>query len=266
MSRSRIRHGAPIAQLLAVEGHDRPRRPSRTRVPRRRRPSLLQGQEVVTDDHVLGGHGDRTAVGRLQDVVRRQHQDAGLGLRLRAQRQVHGHLVAVEVGVERGADQRVDLDGLALDQLRLERLDAQAVQGRCAVQQHRVLGDDLFEHVPDHRTLALDHPLGALDVLRQVQVVEPLHHERLEQLQRHRLGQAALVQLELRADHDDRAAGVVDALAEQVLAEPALLALQHVRDRLQRTVARAGDRTATTTVVEQASRRPPAASASRCSR
>ena len=77
------------------------------------------------------------------------------------QRQVHGHLVAVEVGVERRADERVDLDGLALDQLRLEGLDAQAVQRRCAVQQHRVLGDDLLEHVPDDRAGALDHALGA---------------------------------------------------------------------------------------------------------
>ena len=89
----------------------------------------LHGQEVRADDHVLGGHGHRTAVGRLQDVVGRQHQDPGLGLRLRAQRQVHGHLVTVEVGVERRTDQRVDLDGLALDQLRLESLDAQAGAG-----------------------------------------------------------------------------------------------------------------------------------------
>src|SRR6476469_5347577 len=78
-------------------------------------------------------------VGRAQDVVARQHEDAGLGLRLGRQGQVHGHLVAVEVRVERGADQRVDLDGLALDQLRLEGLDAQAVQRRRAVEQHRVL-------------------------------------------------------------------------------------------------------------------------------
>ena len=41
-------------------------------------------------------------------------------------------------------------------------------------------------------------------------------------------GQAALVQLELRANHDDRTAGIVDALAEQILPEAALLALQHV--------------------------------------
>ena len=54
--------------------------------------------------------------------------DAGLGLRLGRQRQVDGHLVAVEVGVERGADQGVDLDGLALDQLGLEGLDAEAVR------------------------------------------------------------------------------------------------------------------------------------------
>ena len=124
-------------------------------------PRLERGQVVQAEDHVLRRHGHRTAVRRLEDVVRRQHQDAGLGLRLGRQRQVHRHLVTVEVGVERGADERVDLDGLALDQLRLEGLDAEAVQRRCAVEQHRVLADDLFEHVPHHRTRALDHALGA---------------------------------------------------------------------------------------------------------
>ncbi len=114
-----------------------------------------------------------------------------------------------------------------------------------------MLSDDLLEHVPDNGTLTLDHALGGLDVLSVVEVDQPLHDERLEELQRHLLGQAALVQLQLRADHDDRTAGVVDALAEQVLAEPALLALEHVRQRLQRPVARTGDRTATTAVVEQ---------------
>ncbi len=205
----------------------------------------------MPEHHVLGRRGDRPTGRRRQDVVAGQHQDAGLGLRLRRQRQVHGHLVAVEVRVERGADQRVDLDRLALDQLRLERLDAQPVQRRRPVEQHRVLGDDLLEHVPHHRPRALHHPLGGLDVLRVVEVDQPLHHERLEQLQGHLLGQPALVQLELRADDDDRAAGVVDALAEQVLPEPALLALEHVRQRLQRAVARPGDRPAAAAVVEQ---------------
>ena len=180
------------------------------------------------------GVDDRAAGGRRQDVVGRQHEDAGLGLGLGRQRQVDGHLVAVEVGVEGGAHQRVDLDGLALDQDRLEGLDAEAVQGRGPVEEHRVLLDDLLEDVPHLGPAPLDHALGRLDVLGQLEVDQPLHDERLEQLEGHLLGQAALVQLEGRADHDDRTAGVVDPLAEQVLAEPALLALQHVRRRLER--------------------------------
>ena len=164
---------------------------------------------------------------------------------------MHGHLVTVEVGVERRTHERVDLDGLALDQLRLERLDAQTVQRRCAVEQHRVLADDLFQNVPHDRALTLDHALGGLDVLGVVEIDQPLHHERLEQLQRHLLGQTALVQLEPRADDDDGTTRVVNALAEQVLTEPALLALEHVGQRLQRPVTRTGDRTTATTVVEQ---------------
>jgi hypothetical protein len=42
----------------------------------------------------------------------------------------------------------VDLDGLALDQHRLEGLDAEAVKRWGPVQEDRVLLDDLFEHVP----------------------------------------------------------------------------------------------------------------------
>src|ERR687893_87932 len=103
-----------------------------------------------------------------------------------------------------------------------------AVQRRGAVEQHRVVLDDLLEDIPDFRPHALDDALGALDVVGEALLDELAHDERLEQLERHLLGQPALVELELRADDDDRAARVVDALAEQVLAEPALLALQHV--------------------------------------
>ena len=59
------------------------------------------------------------------------------------------------------------------------------------------------------------------------------------------------MQVELRAVDDHGASGVVHALAQQVLSETTLLALEHVRERLQRTVARSGDRTAATAVVEQ---------------
>ena len=44
---------------------------------------------------------------------------------------MHSHLVAVEVRVERGADERMQLNGAALNEDRLKRLTAQAVQRRC---------------------------------------------------------------------------------------------------------------------------------------
>jgi hypothetical protein len=165
---------------------------------------------------------------------------------------VHGHLVAVEVGVERRADQRVQLDRLALDQHRLKRLDAQPVQGRRAVQHHRMLADHLFEDVPDHGLLVLDHLLRGLDGRGQPHGLQLVEDERLEQLERHQLRQAALVELELRPDHDHRAAGVVDPLAEQVLAEASALALDHVGEALERALVGAGHRLPAAAVVEQA--------------
>ena len=57
--------------------------------------------------------------------------------------------------------------------------------------------------------------------------------------------------LSVGADDDDRTARVVDALAEQVLAEAALLALEHVGQRLERALVRAGDGLAAAAVVEQ---------------
>ncbi len=74
------------------------------------------GHVVQTQDHVLRRHDDRLAVGRRQHVVGGHHQRTRFQLGFQGQRHVHGHLVTVEVGVERGTDQRVQLDRLAFDQ------------------------------------------------------------------------------------------------------------------------------------------------------
>ena len=63
---------------------------------------------------------------------------------------------------------------------------------------------------------------------------------------------STLIHLQLRADDDNRTAGVVNTLAQQVLAETALLALEQVRQALQGTVVGAGDRAAAAAVVDQA--------------
>ncbi len=213
---------------------------------------LERARHVVKTEHdVLRRHDDRLAVRGRQDVVRRHHERARFELRFERQRNVYGHLVAIEVRVERGADERMQLDRLAFDENRLERLNAETMQRRRAVEQHRMLADHLFEDVPHLGALALDELLGGLDRRGETTALQLRENERLEQLERHLLRQAALVQLECRADHDDRTARVVDALAEQVLAETALLALDHVGERLQRALVRARDRAAATAVVHQ---------------
>ena len=78
-----------------------------------------------------------------------------------------------------------------------------------------------------------------------------LDDERLEQLQRHLLGQSALVQAQEWADGDNGTAGIIDALTQQVLAETALLAAQQVGKTLERPVAGAEHGLAHAAVIDQ---------------
>ena len=209
------------------------------------------GRDVVAAKrNVLGRGDDRLAAGRRKDVVGCHHQEAGLQLGLDGQRDMHRHLVTVKVGVVGTASQRMQTDGLPLDQGRLKGLDGKPVQGRRTIQQDRVLPGHLLEHVPNLRCLAVDQFLGGTNGVNVAEILEPADDERLKQHERHFLWQTALVQLELGTDHDHRSAGVVHALAEQVLAEAPALALEHVAQRLERTVAGTGHGAAVAAVVE----------------
>ena len=114
-----------------------------------------------------------------------------------------------------------------------------------------MLTDNLFEDIPHDRLLHFNHLLGLLDGRSQTHDLEAVKNEWLEQFKSHELRQTALVQFELRSNDDNRAPGVVDALAEQVLTETPPLALNHVRERLERTLVRAGHGLTTSSVVEQ---------------
>src|SRR6266699_2019016 len=208
-------------------------------------------EEIAAQHHVLRRLGHGPAVRGLEHVVGRDHEQPALNLALERERHVHGHLIAVEVGVERGAHERMDPDRLAFHQHRLERLDAQAVQRGRAVQEHRVVLDDFFQDLVHFRGLLFDDLLGPLDRLGDPLLHQLVDDERLEQLHRHGLGEPALVQPQLRAHHDHRPARIVHALAEQVLAEPTLLALEHVGQRLQGPLAAPADRLGAAAVVEQ---------------
>src|SRR6266404_725076 len=208
------------------------------------------GQVVNAEHHVLRRHRQGQAVRRRQNVARAEHQHRRFHLRFRRQRDVHGHLVTVKVRVERGADERMDANRLAFHQHRLEGLNAEAVKRGSAVQQYGMFANDVFENIPDYRLLLLDHFLGLLDGRAMTLRFELVIDERLEQLERHLLRQTALIELQLRADHDNRAAGVVNALAEQVLTEAALLALERIGQGLERAVVGSTQHTATAAVVE----------------
>ena len=141
---------------------------------------------------------------------------------------MHGHLVAVEVGIISGANQRVNANRFAFDQLRLKRLDRESMQRRGAIEQDRVPARNFIKNVPNFRRLALNHFLGAAHGVDVAQIFQPSDDERLKQNERHFLGQPALMQLQLRPDNDDGAARIIDAFAEQVLTEPPALTLEHV--------------------------------------
>ncbi len=211
----------------------------------------LAGHVIQAEHHVLGRNDDWLAVRRRQDVVGGHHQHPRLDLRLQRQRHMNRHLIAVEVGIERRAHEGMQLDRLAFDQHRLEGLDTETVQRRGPVQHHRMFPDHPLEDVPDLGDLTLHHLLRGLDGRGQTAELELPEDEGFKQLQRHLLGKSALMQTQGGAHHDHRAPGIVDALAQQVLAEAPLLALDHVRKRFEGALVGPGDRPTATPVVQE---------------
>ncbi|SCJ53769.1 Uncharacterised protein [uncultured Ruminococcus sp.] len=82
-----------------------------------------KGQVISTKHHILRRYGNRLAVLRRQNVVCRKHERSRFSLGFYGQGQMAGHLVAVEVGVEGGADQRMQLNGPAFPKNRFEGLN-----------------------------------------------------------------------------------------------------------------------------------------------
>ncbi len=100
-------------------------------------PRILR-QVITAERDVLRRRRDRLAARGRENVVRREHEHARFHLRFDRKRHVHRHLVAVEVRVVSGANERMNANRFAFDQLRLESLDRKPVQSRRAIQQHRM--------------------------------------------------------------------------------------------------------------------------------
>ena len=194
------------------------------------------GDIVQTEYHILCGHCDRRTVGWVQDIMWLEHQHLCFQNSFVAQRQVNGHLVTVEVGVECRTCQRVQLDCLAFNHLRLERLDTQTVQCRSTVQQYRMSFHYMFQNVPDNWFLTVYNLLGTLHRLHNTTLDELTDNERLVELGRHEFRNTALTHFQFRTYNDYGTCRVVDTLTQQVLTETSLLTFQTVGKWLQRTV------------------------------
>src|SRR5437870_9785427 len=121
--------------------------------------SRILSYVITTQGYVLTWRGDRFTARWGENIVRSEHQHARFQLRLHRQRNVHCHLVAVEVGVVCGANERVNANGFTLDQLRFERLNRETVQSRSTIQEHWMPSRYFVENVPHFGSLALNHLL-----------------------------------------------------------------------------------------------------------
>ena len=207
---------------------------------------------IRTDDHILSRRNDRLTVAELQNVVGGKHEESRLCSRLDRKRYVNCHLVAVEVRVERAADERMQLYSSAFDEYGLKGLDTQSVQCRSTVEEYGVVFDNLFEDIPYRDVLCFfDNALCVLYILALAAVDQLFDDERLEQFERHFLRNTALVHLEFRTDDDNRTTGIVDTLTEKVLTETTLLTSEHSGKGFQLSVAGSYDRLTSSAVFDE---------------
>ena len=110
---------------------------------------------------------------------------------------MHGHLVAVKVGVERRTDERMELDRLTFDENRLKGLNAETMEGRRAVE-HTGCSWITSSRTSQTSDVSFSTSFLACFTVGQTLGVKLGIDERLEQFERHLLRQTALAQLEVR--------------------------------------------------------------------
>ena len=191
--------------------------------------TLTELSDVVqTKNHILCRHSDRRTIGRVQNIVSLEHQHLSFQYCFITQWQVNRHLVTVEVGVERSTCQRVQLDSLTFNHVRLECLDTETVQCRCTVEQYRVTLHDMFEDIEHDSFLAVYNLLGTLYGLHNTAFNQLTDDERLVKFGSHELRNTTFTHLQFRTYNDYRTCRVVHTLTQQVLTETTLLTLQTV--------------------------------------
>ena len=209
------------------------------------------GHIVKTKYHILRRYGDRRTIGRVEDVMGREHQQLSLKNCGVAQWHMYSHLVTIEVSVKARTHQRVQTDGFTFNQLGLECLDTQPMQRRSTVEEYRMSFQYVLQNLPHHRLFAVHNTLGRFYGLHKATLEHLADDKRLEQLACHILGKSTFVHFQLGTNHDNRTTGIVDTLTQQVLTETALLSFQRITEGLQGTVRVSLHAAYLTAIVEQ---------------
>src|SRR5579875_1399662 len=163
---------------------------------------------------------------------------------------MHGHLIPVKVGIEGRADLRVQKDRIAIDEHRLKCLDAQPVQSRRAIEQYQAPAHDLLQNIPERGMTTFNGASGLAQSRDDAIGQQFMDNEGLEKLQRHFLRQPTLVQLEVQSYGDYRAPGIIDALPQQIMPQPALFAAQNIGEAAQRAALRSNEGAAAVCIVK----------------
>ena len=140
---------------------------------------------VGTQNQVLRGCYYGLAILGVQNVVGSQHKKSRLCLGLRTQWYVDCHLVTVKVRVVGSTHKRMQFQGSAFHQHRLEGLNAQSVQCWSTVQKNRMILDYFFQHIPDFGSTGFHHPFRIFNILCVVFLHQLFHNKGFKEFQCH---------------------------------------------------------------------------------
>ncbi len=138
------------------------------------------GQVVAAEDHIQGRGHYRLAAARQQHIMDAEHRLSGFpdgGFR---KGNVDRHLVAVKIGIKSSTYHRVQLDGAAVNQYRLECLDTEPVQCRSPVKQHEMLLYHFLKYVIHLRFGPFHEPPGTFYIMGDTPFQQLVHNKRLE--------------------------------------------------------------------------------------
>ena len=113
----------------------------------------------------------------------KEQKETALCLSFLRKREMHSHLVTIEIGVKCCTNKRMQLNCLTFNKDRLESLDAQSVKRRGTVQHNRMLFNHIFENVPDFRFKTLNFLLGIFNIVGHLVCHKFSHNKRFEKLE-----------------------------------------------------------------------------------